>query len=590
MKHLNLKCLFFLCLLTVARTLTAADTTSVYIYQLNHYYTLQALSALTLDRPNSYLKAMYQNRSNIYAKPSDQTRIKQENLVDARFLYKFKESIMSGPAVRWYTLSDEQHSSQNDYRNTRLGLAGMYRKKVTLTGSTGYFNEQRQSLEDQGWYANMEFMRPNNQVFTPFIRWQYDKTPERSNYTTDNRFNIITPFEQDIFNHFTVNFKETRREYYIDPANPGRTEVRTTTNREIKNSFSYRLPLHVRLRYNVRFSSATDYLNFFVADSSANRKRDSYQFQNQIFLSRLKNNLHLRGGFSIDQNQDKSSANRDEIRLPADYKYSRTTLSALSSFRFSKTDSLSMRYQVSLLHFDTPDSNNTDDKDELSYVFNPQLSLALSPYLRWNLSGQVYLHHLIYLHSSRSGQNHWNRVYTIRSNLSLSIPAKLTWSSTQSISSNYFIYDYEDSAFINVSSRIFRSLYIDQSVDYFLSPGWSLKYRISGRFEDDGLLDWDLFIQEKYSDRIQVSQEFLINHRGRYFQIYAGPVNSRRWFYQNTPTTDKTLIQYVYRNGLSIGCQFRTNIRIKYTLEAIHQKNQKRVYNQNGYLQINFIL
>jgi len=590
MKQLNLKCLLFFCLMTVTRILTAADTTSVYIYQLNHYYTLQGLSALTLDRNHTYLKAMYQNRSNIYAKPSDQTRIKQENLVDARLLYKFKESVMSGPAVRWYTLSDEQHSSQNDYHNTRLGLAGMYRNKVTLTGSAGFFNEQRLSLEDRGWYANMALIRPKNQIFNPSLRWQYDKTPDRSNYTTDNRLNIITPFAQDIFNHLTVHFKETRREYFIDPENPGRTEIRTTTNREIKNRFSYILPLHIRLLYNVRFSSATDYLNFYIADSSANRKRDSYQFQNQIFLSRFKNNLHLRGGFSIDQNQDQSSANRDEIRLPADYKYSRTTLNALSSYRLSKTDSLSIRYQVSLLHFDTPDSNNTDDKDELSYVFNPQLSVALSPYLRWNLSGQVYLHHLIYLHSSRSGQNHWNRVYTIRSNLSLSIPARLTWSSTQSISSNYFIYDYEDSAFVNISSRIFRSLYIDQSVDYFLSSQWNIKFRISGRFEDDGLLDWNRFIQEKYSDRIQVSQEFLINFRARSVQIFAGPVNSRRWFYQNTAGNGKTLIQYVYRNGVTAGCQFRTNIRLKYTMEAIHQKNQKRVYNQNGFFQINFIL
>ncbi len=590
MKFLNLKCLFLLCLMTVSRILTAADTTSVNIYQLNHYYTLQTLSALSLDRPRTFLKAMYQNRSNIYAKPSDQTRIKQENLVDARFLYKFRESILSGPSVRWYTLSDEQHSSQNDYRNTRLGWAGMWRNKVTLTGSSGFFNEQRQSLEDQGWYTNIELIRPSNQIFNPFVRWQYDKTPERTNYTTDNRLNIITPFEEDIFNHLTINFKETRREYFVDPENPGRTEIRTSTNREIRNRFSYRLPLNVRLLYNVRFSSATDYLNFYVADSSANRKRDSYQFQNQIFLSRFKNQLHLRGGFSIDQKPDKSSANRDEIRLPADYTYSRTTLSALSTYRFSKTDSLSMKYHVSLLHFDTPDSNNTDDKDELSYVLNPQLSVALSPYLRWNLSGQVYLHHLIYLHSSRSGQNHWNRVYTIRSNLTLSIPAKLTWTSTQSISSNYFIYDYEDSAFVNVSSRIFRSLYIDQTIDYFFSPQWSIKFRISGRLEDDGLLDWDRFIQEKYSDRIQVSQDFFVNHRARNFQFFAGPVNSRRWFYQNTPENKKNLIQYVYRNGLSVGCQFRTNVRLKYTLEAIHQKNQKRVYNQNGYLQINFML
>jgi len=225
-----------------------------------------------------------------------------------------------------------------------------------------------------------------------------------------------------------------------------------------------------------------------------------------------------------------------------------------------------------------------------SYVINPRLSLKISPHIRWNLSGQLYLHHLIYLHSDRSAQNHWNHVYLIRSDLFLNLPGKLNWTSTQSISSNYFIYDYEDSAFVNVNSRIFRSLYVDQAAEFFISPQWSIKYRINARLEDDGTLDWSNFIQDKTTERIHVQQVLLFNYRTRNLKIFTGPVLSKRWYYQFNPDGNRSLIHYVYRRGVSTGCQYKTFIRLKYTLEAIHQTRQKRVFNQNGTLQISFII
>lgn len=591
MKVLRTWCILFLCLYAFTRQSFGADTTSVRLYQLNHYYTFDAFSRLSLNTDHFLLNATYQNNSNVYRKPTDPTRIKQENLLDTRLLYKINSHFLSGPSFRGYRLSDEQHSSENDYSNSRIGLSGLYRNSVTLSGNAGLFREKRRGIQDMGWYSLIELMSTDNdKIITPSIRLQYDKTPERVNYTTDNTLWIKTPFIENIFNNLSLHFKETRREYFINPSSLSQTEVRTTSTRRIQDQFSYIFPLNIRFLYNVRFSSTTDKLNFYLSDSSATRKRDSYQLHNQFLVSKKQGDLNLRAGYTIDQNQDQSSANSVEIRVPADYKYARQTINTQAAYNISSTDSLFLRYQVSLLHFDTPDSNNTDDRDELSYVVNPQLSIRLSPYIRWNVSGQMYLHHLIYLHAARSGQNHWNRVYSIRSHLNLSIPARLNWSSTQSLSSNYFVYDYEDSAFVNVNSRVFRSLYLDQNIDYFLSSHWSVTLRLSGRFEDDGALDWNRFIQEKSSDRIQVNQTYLLSYRKRQFKIFAGPVFSKRWFYQKGPDDQWSLIHYVYRNGITGGCQFSSMLRFKYTLETIRQTGQKQVYNQNGFLQIHFIL
>jgi hypothetical protein len=578
-------------LFALTRLSMAADTTSVRLYQLNHYYTLNAFSRLDMNTPHFLIRANYQNSSNVYKKPGDPTRIKQENALETRFLYKQNPLFFIGPSFRGYCLSDEQHSSENDYTNSRIVMSGLFQKTLSLSGNAGLFQEKRRGIQDVGWYSALELLRENQQnMLTPTIRFQYDKTPHRVNYTTDNILQFKTAFIEDIFNNLNLHFKETRREYFVNPSDLSRTEIRTTSTRQVQDKFSYIFPWKIRFLYNVRFSSTTDILDFYLSDSSATRKRDSYQLHNQFVLTKKQGNLNVKGEFTLDQNQDQSSADRDEIRVPADYKYARKTINTQASYTLSTNDSLLFRYQVSLLHFDTPDSNNTDDRDELSYVVNPQLSLRLSPYIRWNLSGQMYLHHLIYLHAGRSGQNHWNRVYSLRSHLNLAIPARLIWSSTQSLSSNYFVYDFEDSAFVNVSSQIFRSLYMDQNVDYFFTSSWGISLRLSGRFEDDGALNWSRFIQDKNSERIQVNQEYLISYRKGAFKISGGPVFSKRWFYQKGPDDQWALIHYVYRRGMTGEFQFHRNVRFKYTLEAIRQSGQKKVYNQNGFLQIHFIL
>jgi hypothetical protein len=131
---------------------------------------------------------------------------------------------------------------------------------------------------------------------------------------------------------------------------------------------------------------------------------------------------------------------------------------------------------------------------------------------------------------------------------------------------------------------------MDQNVDYFFTSSWGISLRLSGRFEDDGALNWSRFIQDKNSERIQVNQEYLISYRKGAFKISGGPVFSKRWFYQKGPDDQWSLIHYVYRRGMTGEFQFHRNVRFKYTLEAIRQSGQKKVYNQNGFLQIHFIL
>lgn len=578
-------------LFAVTRPCLGSDTTSIHIYQLNHYYTIDGFSHLNVNTNHFLIKANYKNKSNIFAKPGEPNRVKQENVFDTNFLYHVNPLFFVGPSFHDYRLSDEQHSSENNYTNSRVGFTGQLDKKLSFIGNGGFFWEKRRGIQDEGWYTSFElFNKEPYQIITPYLRLNYDKTPYRDNYTTDNSLKIKTPFFDDIFNTLTLNFKETRREYYINPNALSQTEVRTTRNQQLQDQFSYVFPFDIRFVYNLRFAAIRDNLNFYLSDSSATRERNTYQFTNQFYVSKNMEHLHIKGGYTSDQNQDQSSANRDEIQLPADYKYVRQTINTEAAYFLNPTDSLSLRYQVSVFHYDTPDTNNTDDRDEISYVLNPQLNFQLSPYIRWNVSGQMYLHHLIYLSSRRSGQNHWNRVYSISSHLNLSIPARLNWSSTQSLSTNYFVYDYEDSAFVNVNSNIFRSLYLDQHIEYFFSSPWGISLRVSGRLEDDGLLDWQHFIQDKATERYQVNQEYLISYRKQNFNVFAGPVFSKRWFYQKSANDQWTLIHYIYRRGITGGCRIKNLFHFKYTFEAIQQTGQKKVYNQNGALQLNIIL
>ena len=199
------------------------------------------------------------------------------------------------------------------------------------------------------------------------------------------------------------------------------------------------------------------------------------------------------------------------------------------------------------------------------------------------------MHHYVYLFHQRSAQNHWNRVFSIRSEIKTHIPRKIRWNAKQELYANYFVYDHEDSAFVHVQSMVFRGLKLQQNISYYLSPSWYLNAYVFLRVEDNGLLDWDDFIQEITDSKYTIKAEIAPGLRRKKFDILIGPIFSYRKDFRYTDIENRNESYRSLRVGGKISVRLSNILSLNYRLEQIDQTGIPRVYNQSGSLRFNMI-
>ncbi len=565
----------------------AADTTMVYANQLNQYYMFGGWNHLSLNTGRLYIQNRINNSSSVY---SETARLKTQTDVNTDILYRISPSVRSGITGRFFLFKDGQTHHAYDYDQMRIGLKGDYHRHnyiVVLEG--GYAGETRLDINDMGWYGGLGLKRDTKGLlFYPELNWDYSRMGQRRNYTFENRvsFHIKTP---DTFrNVFSAGLTAYNREYYV--TREADTEERMSLTTYLENELYYPVSKHVALEHKLSFSSSSEGLDFSYYDAKETRNRQFLTLQNDMRLRGRFGPLKGYVGFSNDYKQSRTTATHSSISLPADYIFDKKNFLTRVSVRLSERDSLSVNYLGSLLYYDTPDTNNYDDRDELTYSLSPAWHRRMGDYTSLTISANMFLHHYVYLYHQRSAQNHWNRVFSIRSEISTRIPGRIYWTAQQEIYANYFVYDYEELPFVHVQSMVFRGLKLQQNIDYFFSDTWFLRAYMFVRFEDNGLLDWDAFIQKITDSKYTIKAEIRPGFKMKRFQVSLGPSYSHRrdFRYPDIQTREPSYLSLRFGGVLSL--QIANMLTLDYRLEEISQTGTSQRYNQSGSLRFTWIL
>ncbi|HUL43879.1 MAG TPA: hypothetical protein VLY03_05940 [Bacteroidota bacterium] len=170
----------------------------------------------------------------------------------------------------------------------------------------------------------------------------------------------------------------------------------------------------------------------------------------------------------------------------------RYVLSGFLAGEPSNSDSVAVSGSGSLLHYDTPSSDNDDDRDELLALFNLSTRHVLSRSLSIRTTTDLTLYHLVYLFSTKSANNTWNRILRFSPTLWYT-PADWFFSvNTFEVLANYTVYDFE---FISSSpqSFSFRQFSFVDSTSFALTRRLSLEWFSIIRTYERGELHWDEF-------------------------------------------------------------------------------------------------
>ncbi len=564
----------------------AGDTTMVYASQMNHYYQFGGWNRFSVNSGKLYLYNNISNTSSIY---SETSRLKNQTDITGDLLYALSPKLRLGLTGKYFFFQDGQTHHAYDYNQGQVGLKGDYidnNYKLVLEG--GYSGETRLGIRDMGMYGGMKLDRSQRGlIFYPELNWDYSQMGERKNYTFNNKVSFRVKQSSRLKNVFSAGFKAYNREYYV--SREADTEERLNKVAYFENDLYYPLSNNIAIDYSAGFTSSSDALSFSYYDSKETRNRQFLTLQNNIKLKAKAGAFKGYVGFANDYKQSRTIATNENISLPSDYIFNKNNILARASWQISDQDSIYMNYIGSLLYYDTPDSNNYDDRDELIYSLSPMWHHRIDDYTSMSVGGNLFLHHYVYLFHQRSAQNHWNRVFSIRSEVNTHIPRRVNWTSRQELYANYFVYDHEDSAFIHVQSMVFRGLKLQQNIQYFFTPSFYLRAYMFLRVEDNGLLDWTDFIQEITDSKYTIKCELTPGFKRKKWNVSLGPVFSYRKDYRYTDMSTRTESYHSLRLGGLVSLRISNIITLNYRLEQISQTGIAKVYNQSGSLRFNMI-
>ncbi len=180
------------------------------------------------------------------------------------------------------------------------------------------------------------------------------------------------------------------------------------------------------------------------------------------------------------------------------------------SFDFSERLTLGGMFYVSLFRYDTPSSLNDDDRDELLQIFRIFLRAKLSNEIQIELPLDLNNQHLVYIFSTRSINNNWNRILRLAPTVvfeSEDVRNKASFS----VLANYIVYDFESIA-STVKSYVFRQFYLNDSILFPIFGKLNFEGNFQLTFSESGRLKWKEF-KEKPALFISVGEySFRLNY------------------------------------------------------------------------------
>lgn len=441
----------------------------------------------------------------------------------------------------------------------------------------GLRNSRRFGLEEVGprlYLRSGLQQQMDNQNLNARIDGNADFFETNENYQLNALFGYQVNFADRASLRTMLSRRERQQQFFTDSARS--SQSRTILDVHWQNMFSYAISEHLGWFYRLNYvEQATGILRW--RETADEREKVSDEDRSHISLLNESGFAFNRPGmqgelaFRVENSQNKYYVDYNQVF----YQLS----SRLSVQPGTWVDTLSWRGSIVRQQYDTPDTTNDDDRDELRITNSLVASWRPSPFLKVAVGTKLNLFHLVYLFNTRSSENHWNR--------SLILWNEVDWvhgpwksMSTGRVHANYFDYDFDD-LFVEFDqprrSFVHRSLELEEILTRRINPNWSLTGRVDLKWEDDGQLDWSAFVQEVQSSRHH--QEFVLQsrHRIHHWEFWYGYlVHSREQRYSD-PNRSKERLE---GQGPLLGWRryWSSNLHFSADLRLIQVHEQDRDY------------
>lgn len=413
--------------------------------------------------------------------------------------------------------SDHQSGYMKDVLKTHtLGVWGWYTPKtLTIPLGIGFKEDSRFGKTDQGVSYQMGLQCPKLSVSAYegnlHTHWEEDRLSPRKN--RDFLFNMGLSRQFEMGTKDSLGYRHTlqRRDYYV--TENGEIESRREKTHEISNVLIYGLSPHVQCRILGEVSTRNLEI-YTTTGSQKNKLRERYDLSLHGLMEWLVKfpRWEWRGFYSQrgeEQNywlgppMPLSPFSGSSALIMPDNETEWTTLFSRFFFQFSEKDSLSTTAHLQKLQYNTPDRENTDDRDELRFLTDLKYAHRFSPWLFFQTDFGFRFLHLIYIHGKRSADNHKIRTFRLSSLVSCRLSPVIRMTQYGEVLANYTEYDYEP-LFPGIRSFVYRKFSLEDSLFIRLMPHSELLFHGKLELDENGKLLWDEWLEQKLMDRRSV--------------------------------------------------------------------------------------
>lgn len=338
---------------------------------------------------------------------------------------------------------------------------------------------------------------------------------------SQNRNDFYIPADSNVFRTFgvTSNIRSRTEEAWnlqniLRYDAGGGFAARLTVNvdtRNIDNDFSYK-PLTVLT--SIPFNTT---VQEFRIDGNANIEYQSVStvasLGMQLGERTERHRLERINGIDnfFQENRARQESRLDNIAF-------RNSLNGRIFSQISASDGIDFSASISVLQYDTPDTNNTDDRDEL------QMNLSLNE-THWfsnafvaSLTAEATMAHLVYLLRDKSSNNNWNRIYRLQPSLTYRPSENFRMYNAFEVLANYTVFDFE-LIVPSIKSYSYRQVAFLDSTSYDMTRTIGMDMVAYVRIFERGELRWQEFAERP----LQRFEEVTFSPQIRY--------NSPQWFF-----------------------------------------------------------
>lgn len=256
---------------------------------------------------------------------------------------------------------------------------------------------------------------------------------------------------------------------------------------------------------------------------------------------------------------------------------SRTSLSGLFSVPLSRSDRLSLSGGASILRYDTPSTENVEERDELLVAALVATEHRISPALEVGVRLEGTLSHIVYLLKERSANNNINRVLRLAPRTLFRPFRWLTSANALEVLANYTVYDFEEQV-ASIRSFSYRQFAWIDSTAIQLSARVGLHLSSYIKLYERGQLRWREFrerTENAFADRTFGAQLRFTPVAGTVFAIGWHYFSQSRYEFD---TGEKQLTSFQRSTGPTCAVThdvgFRGQINFRGWLERRHQPDE----------------